>query len=101
MKIGFGTVEDEKVEAELYDDDYNEIDDDDFEGFAADAVSSRRQLASYAVRSSYGEFRKSGVHQGGPIQHFVISCLKLHLSPLLPICHGAQDHQVDLVILYN
>ena len=78
MKIGFGTVEDEKVEAELFDDDYNEIDDDDFEGFDADAVSSRRQLASYAVRSSYGEFRKSGVHQGGQTQHFVISCLTFY-----------------------
>ena len=61
----FYTVEDEKVEAELFD-DYNEI--DDVEDFDADSLSSRRQLASYAVRSSYGEFRKSGVHQGGPFQ---------------------------------
>ena len=47
-------------------DDYNDI--DDFDGTDdADSTSSRRQLASYAVRSSYGEFRRSGVHQGGPI----------------------------------
>ena len=46
---------------------YNEIDEsDDGDRPDADAVSSRRQLASYAVRSSYGEFRRSGVHQVGP-----------------------------------
>ena len=51
--------------AELLDEDHNEIDDGDGDSPDADAVSSRRQLASYAVRSSYGEFRRSGVHQVG------------------------------------
>ena len=49
----------------MLDEDHNEIDDGDGDSPDADAVSSRRQLASYAVRSSYGEFRRSGVHQVG------------------------------------
>ena len=49
----------------MLDEEHAETYDGDGDRPDADAVSSRRQLASYAVRSSYGEFRRSGVHQVG------------------------------------